>query len=41
MQLYLLSEDPNERRNLAMARPEVKADLLAELLRLQEAGRSR
>lgn len=41
MQLYLLSEDPNERRNLATARPQVRADLLAELLRLQEAGRSR
>ena len=41
MQLYLLSEDPNERRNLATARPQVRADLLAELRRLQEAGRSR
>ena len=41
MQLYLLSEDPNERRNLATSRPGIRADLLAELLRLQEAGRSR
>ena len=41
MQLYLLSEDPNERRNLATARPNVKADLLSELARIQEAGRSR
>ena len=41
MQLYLLSEDPSERRNLSRARPRVRADLLAELRRLQEAGHSR
>ncbi len=41
MQLYLLSEDPGERRNLATARPAVTSALLAELARIQEAGRSR
>ncbi len=41
MQLYLLDEDPRERRNLAMARPEKKAELLAELRRVRNAGRSR
>ncbi len=41
MQLYLLSEDPRERRNLDATRPDIKAELLAELLRLQQAGRSR
>ena len=41
MQLYLLPEDPMERRNLATARPDRKAELLEELLRLRRAGRSR
>lgn len=41
MQLYLLSEDPHERRNLSSARPAVKRRLLAQLARLQAEGRSR
>mgnify|MGYP001815897903 CR=1 FL=1 len=41
MQLYLLSEDPGERRNLASQYPERKQALLDELMRLIEAGRSR
>ena len=41
MQLYLLSEDSGERRNLAAARPEKKAELLTELGRIRAAGRSR
>ncbi len=41
MQLYLLSEDPRERRNLATARPGVRAELLAALLRVMERGRSK
>lgn len=41
MQLYLLDEDPGERRNLVDARPDVKAQLEAELQRIRDAGRSR
>ena len=41
MQLYLLSEDPRERRNLVDSRPDKKEELLAELLRIRDAGRSR
>ncbi len=41
MQLYLLSEDPRERRNLSTARPDRRNELLAELLRIRNAGRSR
>ncbi len=41
MQLFLLAEDPGERRNLARTRPDIKAELLAELARIQAAGRSR
>lgn len=41
MQLYLLSEDPRERRNLAAARPDIRRDLMAELTALHERGRSR
>lgn len=41
MQLYLLSEDPGERRNLVNDFPERKQELLDELMRLQAAGRSR
>lgn len=41
MQLYLLDEDPSERRNLVDARPAMKVRLLAELLRIRDAGRSR
>ena len=41
MQLYLLSEDPRERRNLAAARKDKVQELLQELRRLQHEGRSR
>ena len=41
MQLYLLSEDPRERRNLASSRTEVKKRLLTELARVQGSARSR
>ena len=41
MQLYLLSEDPSERRNLVGARPDKQAELLADLVRIRDAGRSR
>ncbi len=41
MQLYLLSEDPRERRNLVKTRPDKKEELLAELNRVRKAGRSR
>ncbi len=41
MQLYLLSEDPRERRNLVANRPGKQAELLAELVRIRDAGRSR
>lgn len=41
MQLYLLDEDPSERRNLVDARPAMKVRLLAELVRIRDAGRSR
>ena len=41
MQLYLLAEDPSERRNLAQARPEKRKELMEELVRLVNAGRSR
>lgn len=41
MQLYLLAEDPGERRNLVTTRPEKRAELQAELRRLIDAGRSR
>ena len=41
MQLYLLAEDPRERRNLIAARPDKKAELLDALVRLRDAGRSR
>lgn len=40
-QLYLLSEDPRERRNLADARPGKKAELMSELVRIRDAGRTR
>ena len=41
MQLYLLSEDQQERRNLASSRPDKADELLSELERLRRAGRSR
>jgi arylsulfatase A len=41
MQLYLLSEDPGERRNLVERFPERKQALLDELMGLIRAGRSR
>ncbi len=41
MQLYLLSEDPGERRNLVERFPERKQALLDELMGLIKAGRSR
>lgn len=41
LQRYLLSEDPRERRNLSTARPGKGNELLAELLRIRNAGRSR
>ena len=41
MQLYLLSEDPGERRNLVDDFPERKRALLEELRELIRAGRSR
>ncbi|MEZ5361556.1 MAG: sulfatase-like hydrolase/transferase [Bryobacterales bacterium] len=41
VQLYLLDEDPSERRNVADSRPEKVRELRDELLRLQTAGRSR
>ncbi len=41
MQLYLLAEDPGERRNLATARPEIRDNLVADLARIRTAGRSR
>ena len=41
MQLYLLDEDPRERRNLAQTRPDKKTELLAELRRIHDLGRSR
>lgn len=41
MQLYLLNEDARERRNLAEARPDKKAELLDILSRIHKAGRSR
>ena len=41
MQLFLLSEDPRERRNLIAARPDKRAELETDLAKLQEAGRSR
>ena len=41
MQLYLLAEDPQERRNLAAGRPDKKAELVADLASILDAGRSR
>lgn len=41
MQLYLLAEDPRERRNLVAARPEIQADLLSDFKRVRTTGRSR
>ena len=41
MQLYLLSEDQQERRNLASSRRDKAHELLRELERLRRAGRSR
>ncbi len=41
MQLYLLAEDPHERRNLASARPDKKAELLAEFARVRSSGSPR
>ena len=41
LQLYLLSEDPRERRNLADSRVAKARELRAELNRIRAAGRSR
>lgn len=41
LQLYLLSEDPGERRNLADSRAAKAHELRAELNRIRAAGRSR
>lgn len=41
MQLYLLSEDPHERRNLAGQREDVRRTLLEVLAGIARAGRSR
>lgn len=41
MQLYLLDEDPRERRNLAGSRPDKSVELMGELRTIRDAGRSR
>ena len=41
MQLYLLDEDPRERRNLVALRQDKKTELLNDLARVQRSGRSR
>ena len=39
-QLYNLVDDPREQHNLFEEQPEVVAEMTAELLRIQDAGRS-